>query len=42
MALKALHDPNTLYLWEAAKEPDFPEFQKAMQKEMAAHTVQKN
>jgi hypothetical protein len=28
LALKTLHDPHTLYLWEAAKEPDFTEFHK--------------
>jgi hypothetical protein len=41
-AMKALHDPDTLYMWEAAKELDFSEFQKAMQKEMDAHTEKKN
>jgi hypothetical protein len=28
LALKTLHNPHTLYLWEAAKEPNFTEFHK--------------
>jgi len=29
-AMKAIHDPDTLYLWEAMKEPDADEFLEAM------------
>jgi hypothetical protein len=42
LALKALDDPDTLYLWGASKEPDFDQLQKVMQKEIDAHSEQKN
>jgi hypothetical protein len=38
LALKSIMDPDTLYLHEARKEEDFPEFLKAMQQEMDDHT----
>jgi hypothetical protein len=38
IAQKSITDPNTLYLWQARKEPDFPKFMEAMQKEIDAHT----
>ncbi len=31
-------DPDTMYLWQAMKEPDWPQFKKAMQEEIDAHT----
>jgi hypothetical protein len=39
VAHKSLVDPDTLYLWQARKEPDFPKFLEAMQKEIDAHTT---
>jgi hypothetical protein len=38
IALKSVTDPDTLYLWQARKEPDFPKFMEAMQQEIDAHT----
>jgi hypothetical protein len=38
VAMKSVMDPDTLYLWEARKEPDFPKFLEAMQKEVDDHT----
>jgi hypothetical protein len=38
IAMKSIMDPDTLYLWEARKEPDFPKFLEAMQKEVDDHT----
>jgi hypothetical protein len=38
IAQKSIADPDTLYLWQARKEPDFPRFMEAMQKEIDAHT----
>jgi hypothetical protein len=38
IALKSVTDPDTLYLWQAKKEPDFPKFMEAMQQEIDAHT----
>jgi hypothetical protein len=32
------YDPDTMYLWQAMKEPDWPQFKKEMQKEIDAHT----
>jgi hypothetical protein len=37
IALKSVTDPDTLYLWQARKEPDFPKFMEAMQKEIDDH-----
>ena len=37
-AMKAIHDPDTLYLWEAMKEPDADKFLEAMQQEVDDHT----
>jgi hypothetical protein len=31
-------DPDTMYLWQAMKEPDWPQFKEAMQQEIDAHT----
>ncbi len=42
VAMKATSDPDTLYLWEAMKEPDFDKFQEAMQKEIDGHTERGN
>ncbi len=42
VAMKATSDPDTLYLWEAMKEPDFEKFQEAMQKEIDIHTERGN
>ncbi len=42
LAMKATSDPDTLYLWEAMKEPDFNKFQEAMQKEIDGHTERGN
>jgi hypothetical protein len=38
MAMKSIHDPDTMYLWEAKKEKDYPQFLEAMQKEIDDHT----
>jgi hypothetical protein len=38
IAHKSVTDPDTLYLWQARKEPDFPQFMEAMQQEIDAHT----
>jgi hypothetical protein len=38
IAMKSNVDPDTKYLWEARKEPDFPKFLEAMQKEVDDHT----
>jgi hypothetical protein len=38
IAMKSVTDPDTMYLWEARKEPDFPKFLEAMQKEVDDHT----
>jgi hypothetical protein len=38
LSMKSITDPDTLYLWQARKEPDFPKFMEAMQKEIDAHT----
>jgi hypothetical protein len=35
---ESVTDPDTLYLWEARKESDFPKFLEAIQKEMDDHT----
>jgi len=37
-AMKSVHDPDTMYLWEARKEADYPQFLEAMQKEIDDHT----
>jgi hypothetical protein len=37
LALKSVTDPDTLYLWQARKEPDFPKFMEVMQKEIDDH-----
>jgi hypothetical protein len=37
-AMKAIHDPDKLYLWEAMKEPDADKFLEAMQQEVDDHT----
>ncbi len=42
VAMKATSDPDTLYLWEAMKEPDFDKFQEAMQKEIDGHMERGN
>jgi hypothetical protein len=42
IVLKATSDPDTLYLWEAMKEPDFDKFQEAMQEEINGHTERGN
>jgi hypothetical protein len=34
------NDPDVLYLWQAMKEPDWPQFKAAMQHEINKH--QKN
>ncbi len=31
-------DPNTMYLWQAMKQPDWPQFKQAMQHEINDHT----
>ena len=41
-AMKAIHDPDTLYLWEAMKEPDADKFLEAMQQEVDDHTNRKH
>jgi hypothetical protein len=38
LALKIVSDPDTMYLWQARKEPDWPQFKKAMQEEIEAYT----
>jgi hypothetical protein len=37
MAMKSIMDPDTLYLWQARKEPDFPKFLETMQKDRQPH-----
>ena len=37
VAMKATSDPDTMYLWQAMKEPDFDKFKKAMEDEIADH-----
>jgi hypothetical protein len=41
LALKAVHQsaPDTMYLWQAMKQPDWAQFKHAMQEEVNAHTV---
>ncbi len=41
-AMKAIHDPDTLYLWEAMKESDADKFLEAMQQEVDDHTNRKH
>ncbi len=41
-AMKSTSDPDTMYLWKAQKEEDFPQFQAAMQKEIDDHTSRGN
>ena len=36
--MKSVHDPDTMYLWEARKEADYPQFLEAVQKEIDDHT----
>jgi hypothetical protein len=40
LAYKAVRksDPDTMYLWQAMREPDWPQFKKAMQDEIDTHT----
>jgi hypothetical protein len=40
-ALKAVRqsDPDTIYLWQAMKQPDWAQFKQAMQEEVNPHTV---
>jgi hypothetical protein len=38
LAQKSIANPDTLYLWQARKEPDFLKFMEAMQKEIDDHT----
>jgi hypothetical protein len=38
IALKSITDPDTMYLWQARKEPDFHKFMEAMQNEIDEHT----
>jgi hypothetical protein len=40
--MKSTSDPDTMYLWQAQKEEDFPQFQAAMQKEIDDHTSRGN
>jgi hypothetical protein len=42
LAMKSTSDPDTMYLWQAKKEEDFPQFQVAMQKEMDDHASKGN
>lgn len=42
IALKATSDPDTLYLWEARKQPDFNKFLEAIEKEIDGHTSHGN
>jgi hypothetical protein len=37
LSMKATSDPDTMYLWEAMKQPDFEQFKKAMENEIADH-----
>ena len=37
VAMKATSDPDTMYLWQAMKEPDFDKFKKAMEDKIADH-----
>jgi len=41
LALKAARqsDPDTMYLWQAMKQPDWMQFKQAMQDEVNAHTI---
>jgi hypothetical protein len=36
--MASIYDSDTLYLWEAPKQTDFPMFQKVMQKVINDHT----
>jgi hypothetical protein len=38
MVMKSIHDSDTMYLWEAKKEKDYPQFLEPMQKEVDDHT----
>jgi hypothetical protein len=40
--MKTIHDPDTLYLWEAMKEPDADKLLEAMQQEVDDHTNHKH
>jgi hypothetical protein len=42
LAMKAVADPDTMYLWQARKEKDFSQFRAAMQKEIDDHTINKH
>jgi hypothetical protein len=42
VVMKATSDPDTLYLWEAKKEPDFNKFQETMQVKIDGHTKRGN
>jgi hypothetical protein len=42
LVMKSTSDPDTMYLWQAQKEEDFPQFQAAMQKEIDDHTSREN
>jgi hypothetical protein len=37
LGMQSIMDPDTLYLWEARKEKDFPKILEAMQKEIDDH-----
>jgi hypothetical protein len=41
-AMLASSDPDVMYLWQAMKEPDWPQFKAAMQKEIQDHTENEN
>jgi len=41
-AMKATADPDTMYLHEARRQPDWKQFQEAMEKEMRAHMENKH
>jgi hypothetical protein len=42
LAMKAVSDPDTMYLHQAMKEKDWPKFKEAMQKEVDDHSRSKN
>jgi hypothetical protein len=42
LAMRSTSDPDTMYLWQAKKEEDYPQFQIAMQKEIDDHTSNRN
>jgi hypothetical protein len=42
LAMKAVSDPDTMYLHQAMKENDWPKFKEAMQKEVNDHSKSKN